>query len=128
MHGSSGAGGTTVQLGRQAERIAALFLEMGGYRIVARNVRCGPLEIDLVAARGEALVFVEVRARSSRAHGAPEESVRRRKRELLTHAAERFLGGSGLPPGMRPRFDVIAVELAPFGLCLRHRLGFWHPR
>jgi putative endonuclease len=128
MHEVESAGRSTVRRGRQAEGIAALFLEMGGYRILARNVRCGPLEIDLVAARGATLAFVEVRARASRAHGSPEESVLRLKREHVTRAAERFIGAAGLPPGLRARFDVIAVEIGPFGLCLRHRLDFWRPR
>jgi len=119
---------STVARGRRAEAIAALFLEIDGYRVLARNVRCGPLEVDLVAARGETVVFVEVRARSSRLHGTPEESVRRHKRERITHAAERLCEAWGLSPRARVRFDVIAVELEPFGLRLRHRLGYWHPR
>jgi putative endonuclease len=119
---------STVARGRRAEAIAALYLEIGGYRVLARNARCGPLEVDLIAARGDTVAFVEVRARSSRRHGTPEESVRRRKQELVTRAAERLIEASGLPPGVRVRFDVIAVELEPFGLCLRHRLGYWHPR
>jgi putative endonuclease len=121
-------GTTTVARGRCAEAIAALYLEIGGYRVLARNARSGPLEVDLIVARGDTVVFVEVRARSSRTHGSPEESVRRRKQERVTRAAERLLEASGLPPGARVRFDLIAIDLEPFGLCLRHRLGYWHPR
>ena len=128
MPGSGSDGTTTVARGRRAEAIAALYLEIGGYRVLARNARCGPLEVDLIAARGDTIAFVEVRARSSRRHGAPEESVRRRKQELVTRAAARLLEAGGLPPDARVRFDVIAIELEPFGLCLRHRLGYWHPR
>jgi putative endonuclease len=118
----------TVSRGRRAEAIAALYLEIGGYRVLARNARCGPLEIDLIAVRGGTIAFVEVRARSSNTHGTPEESVGRRKQECVSRAALQLLGRFDLPPGTRARFDVIAVELEPFGLHLRHRLGYWHLR
>jgi putative endonuclease len=121
-------GETTVTRGRRAETIAAVFLELGGYRVLARNARCGPLEVDLIAVRGGTIAFVEVRARSSRAHGTPEESVRWRKQECLTRAARGILEGLALPPDVRVRFDLIAIELEPFGLRLRHRLGCWPPR
>lgn len=128
MTGVDGGATSTVARGRRAEAIAALYLELGGYRLIARNARCGPLEVDLIAARGDTIAFVEVRARSSRAHGAPEESVRRRKQGRVTRAAERLFETGDLPPGARVRFDVIAIDIEPFGLRLRHRLGYWHPR
>ena len=51
--------------GRHAETIAALFLQAKGYRILARRARTAVGEIDLVAARGTTLVFVEVKARAT---------------------------------------------------------------
>jgi putative endonuclease len=128
MPGTGRAGETTVTRGRRAETIAAVYLELGGYRVLARNVRRGPLEIDLIAVRGETIAFVEVRSRSSHTHGTPEESVRRRKQELLTRAARGILEDLALPASVRVRFDLIAIELEPFGLRLRHRLACWPPR
>ena len=49
--------------GRNAETIAAWFLRAKGYRILGRRVRVHVGEIDLVARRGDTLVFVEVKAR-----------------------------------------------------------------
>ena len=49
--------------GRNAETIAAWFLRAKGYRILARRARTHVGEIDLVARRGDTLVFVEVKAR-----------------------------------------------------------------
>ncbi len=49
--------------GRRAEALAALFLRLKGYRILARRVRTPVGEIDLVVRRGDTLVFVEVKAR-----------------------------------------------------------------
>jgi len=49
--------------GRRAETIAAWWLRLHGWRIVARRVRTPVGEIDLVARRGGTVVFVEVKAR-----------------------------------------------------------------
>jgi putative endonuclease len=53
------------QGGRRAETLAAWWLRLKGYAILARRVRTPVGEIDLVARRGRTLVFVEVKARSS---------------------------------------------------------------
>ena len=51
--------------GRRAETIAAWYLRIKGYQIVARRVRCHAGEIDIIARRGDSLVFVEVKARAT---------------------------------------------------------------
>lgn len=62
---------STYERGRRAEREAALFLRRRGYRIIAQNVRTKLGEIDLVALKGDLVVFVEVKARSSDEFGTP---------------------------------------------------------
>lgn len=114
--------------GRLGEAIAALHLEMAGYRILARNLRCGPLEVDLVAARGEIVALVEVRTRSSIARGRPEETVRWRKRRNLARVASRLHEVLAFPSGSRLRLDLIAIEIEAFGLRLRHLQGFAAPQ
>src|SRR5215471_19864407 len=69
--------------GAEGEARAARWLEASGYALLARNARAGGVEIDLVAARGDTIVFVEVKARRGRTHGAPEEAVDARKRRRL---------------------------------------------
>jgi putative endonuclease len=49
--------------GRRAERIAALWLRLKGYRVLGTRVRTPAGEVDLVVRRGSSLVFVEVKAR-----------------------------------------------------------------
>ena len=49
--------------GRIAEWIAAAFLCLKGYRILARRYRSKLGEIDLIAVRGRRLAFVEVKRR-----------------------------------------------------------------
>ena len=61
--------------GDSAERVAALHLEQIGYRILARNVRTRYGEIDIIAEDADGIAFVEVKARRTRNHGAPEEAL-----------------------------------------------------
>jgi putative endonuclease len=96
-------------LAAEGERLAAEHLARAGYRIVARNVRSDGVEIDLVAARGELFVFVEVKTRAGRRFGAPEEAVDARKCARLVRGARAWLFANARPRA-RARFDVIAVE------------------
>ncbi len=97
------------QLGRRGEDQAAQFLETAGYQILARGYRGSGGEIDLVARRGDSLVFVEVKSSGSAAGGHPEERVDQRKRNHLRRAAQHYLAGRP-DAGLQPRFDVIAVQ------------------
>lgn len=51
--------------GRGAETIAAWWLRLRGWRILARRARVPGGEVDIVARRGRTLAFVEVKARAS---------------------------------------------------------------
>lgn len=55
--------------------MAARFLEMRGYRILARNWRHARGELDLVVTDGEAVIAVEVKTRTSYAYGHPFEAI-----------------------------------------------------
>ncbi|MEZ0396911.1 MAG: YraN family protein [Anaerolineales bacterium] len=100
------------RLGRRGEVIAAAYLQARGYTILARNLRCGRGEIDLVATRDGLLVFVEVRTRSSAAFAHPEETVTRRKQARLLAAAEAYLQEHPESPETW-QFDLIAIEGHP---------------
>ena len=102
-------------MGSDGEACAAAWLEAHGWRVLARNVRAGGVELDLVAARGRTLAFVEVKTRRSRSAGAPEEAVDARKRARLLRGATAWLLAHGRGAGWRVRFDVVACELEPDG-------------
>ena len=68
---------TVEKFGRFAEMLAAWSLRAKGYRIIARGFRAAVGEIDIIARRGDQLVFVEVKARRNIADAA--ESVRPRQ-------------------------------------------------
>jgi putative endonuclease len=53
------------QRGRGAERIAAWWLRLHGWRILAQRARVPGGEVDLVARRGRIVAFVEVKARDN---------------------------------------------------------------
>ena len=111
-------------LGAEGEARAARLLESNGWSILARNARVERVEIDVIAARGDTLAFVEVKTRRAREHGAPEEAVDWRKRRRLARGAAAWLRASGVRAG-RVRFDVIVCEPDPGGGAwrLRHLEG-----
>jgi putative endonuclease len=96
-------------LGAAGEARVARHLAERGWRILARNVRAGGVEIDLVIARAGVVAFVEVKTRRGRDHGAPEEAVDARKRARLTRAASAWLR-EHRPRAGRVRFDVAVCE------------------
>ena len=98
-------------LGKTGETLAAGFLERRGYRILQRNYRTPPGEIDLVAQDGKTLVFVEVKTRRSYRYGSAKTSVTAEKRRRLSLAALVYLKRTGLMH-TPARFDVVTVDAA----------------
>ena len=93
--------------GRRAEWIAAWFLRLKGYGILACRFR-GPIgEIDIVARRRGTLVFVEVKARSVDEAGL--EAVGPRSRAKIARAAEAWIARYPAAGAMTLRFDVIVI-------------------
>ncbi len=105
-------------LGRLGETLVAERLLADGYEIAARNWRCAYGELDIIAKRDGAWVFVEVRTRRGRAFGTPEESLTSAKRHHLAAAAQQFLADNDALDAIW-RVDLAAVELSPSGTLLR---------
>jgi putative endonuclease len=99
-------------VGVRGEKLAVDYLRKRGYKIIQRNFRCREGEIDIIAQKGECLVFVEVRTKKNTAFGTPEESVTLSKREKLISLANAYLQAYDKPP-LSWRIDVVAVELTP---------------
>ena len=97
--------------GQIGEEAAVAVLQQAGYAVLERNVRCGRVELDVVARDGDGFAFVEVKARWGEAFGAPEEAITPTKRRNLIRAAERYLRDHGLE-GQPWRIDVLALRLA----------------
>ena len=109
-------------LGDAGEARAAAHLEAHGWRIVARNVRAGGVELDLVARRRDVLAIVEVKTRRNHFAGAPEEAVDAKKRARLVRGAAAWLRDN---PQRRAsvRFDVIVCEWEAEAWRVRHLEG-----
>jgi putative endonuclease len=91
--------------GRRAETWAALFLQLQLYSIVERRFKTPLGEIDLIARRFGTTVFVEVKARHSRA--AEDEAMAKVNQRRLTRAAEYYLMRHPKLAATPLRFDVI---------------------
>lgn len=93
--------------GLRAETVASLLLRLKGYAILARNYRMHGAEIDLVARRGENLVFVEVKARptldEARLALNPAQSAR------MSRAARVWLSRHPEASGLNLRADAIFI-------------------
>ena len=100
-------------LGRWGEELAARALRARGYEILASRWRCRFGEIDLIAADGTYLCFVEVKLRKSDAFGSAGAFVDRRKQEKIRTSANLYLAEH--PIELQPRFDVVEIY-APQGM------------
>ena len=73
--------------GLLGEKLAAQYLQVHGYEILASRYRTRYGEADLVARIQDTLVFVEVKARTNTKHGTPAEAVTAKKKKNATMAA-----------------------------------------
>ncbi len=106
--------------GRFAETLAAWLLRLRGYRILARRYATPLGEIDLVARRGDLLVFVEVKRRL-----APDDalaSLLPPQQARIARAAAAYLQRRPRLEGCAVRFDLVAI--APWRLP-RHVQDVW---
>ena len=100
------------EIGQLGEKLARDFLKKRQYRILETNYRCRYGEIDIVARRLDCLVFVEVRTRTDRVFGTPEESISQSKTRHMAQSAEYYVQ-EHRAEALNWRIDVIAIELEP---------------
>jgi putative endonuclease len=93
-----------------AERRAARWYRLRGWRIVGANVWAAGNEVDLIARRGRQVRFVEVKEKSGPAFGDPAEMVGAEKQRRIRRAAEAWLAGRPDLDGLEVGFDVVAVR------------------
>lgn len=108
--------------GRGAEALAAWWLRLKGYRVMARRVKTPLGEIDLIVRRGKTLCFVEVKARST--PDAALSALTPAQCRRIERAAAWWLRHRRDADGLDLRFDF--VTLAP-GHWPRHLPDAWRP-
>ena len=94
------------ETGRWGERVACNFLVGKGYAIKETNWRMTPYEIDIVAMKGNRIVFVEVKTRSDDFLD-PTDAVDKRKMANMTRAANAFVNHYDIPHEVQ--FDIITI-------------------
>ncbi len=104
---------TTYDKGLKAEMLAAWFLRFKGYCILARRYKTPCGEIDIVAQRGNILVFVEVKQRDCLERAL--EALTPQSQTRIRRAAQIYLQNDRQSQEKTSRFDVIAY-IPPFSI------------
>jgi len=91
--------------GKDAEKIAASYLQKQSLTLLAQNYRCRFGEIDLIMQENDTLVFIEVRLRTQEAFGGAAASINSSKQVKLLRTARHYLAEINDQPPCR--FDVI---------------------
>lgn len=98
----------TMLLGPKGELAAERFLLKQGYWIIERGFGEKVGEIDLIVSDGRAIIFVEVKSRTSDVAGDPTEAVDLEKQRHITQTARLFIVKNRLEE-TPVRFDVISI-------------------
>ncbi len=98
-----------IDFGKKGEDEAVHFLERSGYKILARNYRTRYGEIDIIAQEKDILVFIEVKNRSDKQFGLPEEAVTKYKQKQISKVALHYLCKNKINL-VQCRFDVVAIN------------------
>ena len=81
----------TKELGRFGEKMAAEYLKLNGYEIVAQNFSCRIGETDIIAKKNNRIVFFEVKFRTTDQFGLPREAIDKNKIEHIRKAAAVYM-------------------------------------
>ena len=96
-----------IKLGKFGENIAAEYLQSKNYNIITANYYTREGEIDLVCQKDNRLIFDEVKTRTNKNFGWPEEAVTDEKLEKLVMAGEKYLQEHDLD--LAWQIDVISI-------------------
>ncbi|MBO5780028.1 MAG: YraN family protein [Muribaculaceae bacterium] len=92
--------------GQWGENLACDFLTARGYHVAERNWRVGHLEVDIIAFKGDRIVFVEVKTRSTHAVD-PLEAIDSKRIRHLTRAANAYIVANNIRH--EAQFDLILI-------------------
>ena len=99
--------------GKLGEQLAAEYFLGLDYVVIEKNWRSGYKEVDLIATKDGMLHFIEVKCRTSKKFGHPEENVSSKKIKLLIDAAEVYLYEK--PHWTKVQFNVLAINVEKDG-------------
>ena len=95
------------ELGKLGEDLAVDYLLEHGYTILDRNYRFEKAEVDILSQKGNTLIVVEVKTRSSADFGNPQDFVTPKQIKQLVKAVDQYINNNDL--NVEVRFDIIAI-------------------
>ncbi|KAA0101329.1 YraN family protein [Mycolicibacterium sp. P1-18] len=104
---------TRAQIGALGEQLAVDYLTSHGMQVLTRNWRCRYGELDVIATdptAGDAVVFVEVKTRTSDRFGGVEQAVTPQKVRRLRRLAGLWLAAQDRR-WSHVRIDVVGVRI-----------------
>lgn len=101
---------TNIPKGKKGEELAVQYVERQGFKIIETNWRYSRLgEIDIIAQDKDALVFIEVKTRTSKAFGHPVEAISEQKLNRMKKLAEIYVNEKNITGYNTFRVDLIAI-------------------
>lgn len=113
------------ELGKAGEDAAASYLENKGYIIRHRNWHKGHLELDIVAAKDNELIIVEVKTRCNTLFAQPEEAVDTTKIRRTVIAADTYIKFFQIDSPVR--FDIVTVVGRIGHFHIEHIINAFYP-
>ncbi|ACK42804.1 MULTISPECIES: YraN family protein [Dictyoglomus] len=102
------------EIGKLGEDFTVEFLSSRGFIVLERNYKVSFGEIDIIARKGDILIFVEVKTRRNLDFGMPVESVSFEKQNRIKKIAEIYVKNKQLR-FKEIRFDIMSIILSPKG-------------
>ncbi|MGI6863519.1 YraN family protein [Bacteroides sp. KG156] len=112
-------------LGKAGEDAVAEYLKKKGYDILHRNWRKNHLELDIVAAKDDELIVVEVKTRRNTDYIEPQDAVNRQKIRRIVIAADAYVKHFGIDASVR--FDIITAVGQPGTFRIEHIKDAFYP-
>lgn len=109
------------EIGNAGESLANAHLLKQGYQILERNWRFKKLEVDIIAAKDDLVVFVEVKTRKNCTFGEPHIFVSKQKQTFIIKAAQYYLEKNNIIK--ESRFDIISIVYQNQQFQLEHLEG-----
>ncbi|WP_298893243.1 YraN family protein [uncultured Psychroserpens sp.] len=95
------------ELGKRGEQLAINFLLKNEYEILAQNYVFQKAEVDIIAKKGNVLAVIEVKTRSSKDFGNPQDFLKPKQIQRIIKAVDEFVKSNALD--VEVRFDIIAI-------------------
>lgn len=94
-------------LGTEGEKRAVAYLQKKGYQILETNYRYIKNEVDIIAKHQNQLIAIEVKTRSTRDFGDPQDFVKPSQIRSIVNAVDAYMEQRNID--LEVRFDIVAI-------------------